>query len=234
MRLFRKTSVKVILLGFPVMVIILFFGTAYWLLNTSSGAAWLWNSLQRSAVIDVRASQVSGNLASGFVIQDMAYRSAGLDLLVQRAEVKAGMAWWPLSVEVGRLVLQDVNVVTRSSAEPEAGAETDGDIRAVLAGLELPVAIVIDDAELTRIKLQGDDGPVLNLFESILFRGEMDKRLVVDQLEVRAADFEASLQGFLQLQPPFELSVSSQGRLDSNRGVRRHAVGGTVQSGGFR
>ena len=81
MRLFRKFSIrKTILVGLPVTVVLLLSGTAYWLLNTSSGAAWLWNRLEAQAAIDVRASQVSGDLASGFVVQDMAYRSASLDL----------------------------------------------------------------------------------------------------------------------------------------------------------
>ncbi len=212
MRFSRLFSIKVALLGLPVMLFALLLSTAYWLLNTSSGAAWLWNSLEGNAAIDVRSSQVSGDLASGFVVHDMEYRSAGLDLLVQRVEIAAGMGWWPLSLQVARLRLQDVNVVMRSSGNPEEVADTDDSIRAMLAGFELPVPLEIHDAELNRVNLQQDEGPVISLFESVRLRAALDRRLEVDHLGILAADFETSLQGYLDLQPPFALALTSKGR----------------------
>jgi translocation and assembly module TamB len=201
-----------ILVGLPVMLIVLLSATAYWLLNTSSGAAWLWNRLEAQAAIDVRSSQVSGDLASGFVVQDLAYRSAGLDLLVQRTEIEAGIGWWPLSIRFARLTLQDVDILVRSSENPVETTNAGEGIRAALAGLELPVPLAIDDAVLTRVTLQQNEEPAFSLFESVHFRAALDKRLVVDHLEIQAADFETSLQGYLELAPPFELSVTSEGR----------------------
>jgi len=93
---------KSLLLGLPaliIMVIVLFSGSAYWLLNTSSGASWLWTKLEALDGVDVRSSRVSGDLASGFVISDMEYHSADLDLLVGHTEIEAGIGGKSRSVD---------------------------------------------------------------------------------------------------------------------------------------
>ena len=213
MRFFGKISAwKAILIGFPVVMVILLSATVFWLLNTASGAAWLWNRLEGSSAIDLRSSQLSGDLASGFIVRDMEYRSNGLDVLVRRAEIEAGLGWWPFSVQVAKLSLQDVDVVTRASEDSAQSANAGNDIRATLAGIKLPVPLEISDALLTRINLKQNEETSFRLFESVSFKLAMDDRLVVDHLEMLAESFETSLQGQLQLQPPFELNVTSQGR----------------------
>ena len=106
---FKSLSIgKIILLGLPLALILVLSCSIYWLLNTASGAAWLWSRVEGLATVDVRSSQVTGDLASGFEIQNLEYRSDTLDVLVGGAGIEAGMVWWPLSVRVDRLSLQDV------------------------------------------------------------------------------------------------------------------------------
>ncbi|MGB7451149.1 MAG: translocation/assembly module TamB domain-containing protein [Lysobacterales bacterium] len=207
---------KVILVGLPVILIMLLSGSVYWLLNTASGAAWMWSRLEGLTEGDVRASQVAGDLASGFVVRDMEYRSESLDVLVQHAEINAGFSWWPLSIRVGRLSSQDVELIIRSSGGAGESAPEDQDIRITLEGLNLPVPLVLDDVALTNITLQHDDEPPVTLFESVRFQATLDERLVVDYLDILATGLETRLEGYLNLAPPFELVAVAQGRFEKS------------------
>ena len=208
---------KAILIGLPTMLflmVLLFSISAYWLLNTASGASWLWGKLETLELVDVRSSKVSGDLASGFIIRDMEYRSPDLDLVVRQAKLEAGFAWWPLSIEVDRLNLQGVEVSTRSSEEPGSNDSGDGDIRSTLAAIELPLPLQLNDIELTDISLQHDDNPRDTLVESVKFKAALDEQLVIDDLDILAKGLAVNLQGHLGLESPFELLMSVEGRFE--------------------
>ncbi|MDX2416587.1 MAG: translocation/assembly module TamB domain-containing protein [Xanthomonadales bacterium] len=203
---------KIILVGLPVVLMLLFSGSVYWLLNTASGAAWMWKKLEGLAAVDVRTSQLSGDLASGFVIRDMEYRSANLDVVVQHTEIRAGIGWWPLSIRVGRLALQDMEIFVRSFEVPGESSEEGQDIQTTLEGLSLPVPLKVDEVVLTNISLQQDDKSPVKLSESVRFQAALDERLVVDYLDIRSTGLETRLQGYLNLKPPFELAAVAEGR----------------------
>ncbi|HEY5775817.1 MAG TPA: hypothetical protein VIS57_07015, partial [Xanthomonadales bacterium] len=205
---------KATLLGVPILLVVLLAGSAFWLLNTASGAAWLWHRLERITPVDVRASRVTGDLASGFVVHDLEYRSDNLDLKVRRAELEAAPAWWPMTIHVPRLVLQDVEVFSRSAKAPAQGASDGADIRTSLEGLGLPLPLAIDDAVITNVTFSQDDKPWLAPVESIHFQVALDDRLTVEHLEIKAGGLETGLQGYLQLKPPFELAVNINGRFE--------------------
>jgi len=203
---------KIILLGLPLALVLTLSGSVYWLLNSASGAAWLWGRMEGIAAVDIRSSRVKGDLASGFIIQDLEYRSENLDLLVDSTEIEAGIDWWPLSIRVDRLTLQDVEVITRTAEA--AAPDPDADIRTTLEGLKLPVAVQLDDAVLTSISLQQDDKASFKLAESVRFKLSLEEQLLVDQLEVLATGFETRLQGYLNFEPPFELELTVGGQLE--------------------
>ena len=217
--LFRKT----VLVGLPVALIVLIAGSAWWLLYTSSGAAWLWNRLEGLATVDVRSSRVTGDLASGFVVHGLEYRSAGLDLLAGRAELEAGLDWWPVAVEIRRLTLQDVDITTRTATDTGESGNEESDIRSAIANLQIPAPLTINEALLTNVTLHQVNEPPKALFETVRLRAALDERIVLEYLEVTAADFEGRLQGHLGLEPPFELVAAAEGRF-----VKTGAAGETV------
>ena len=212
---FKSLSIgKIILLGLPLALILVLSCSIYWLLNTASGAAWLWSRVEGLATVDVRSSQVTGDLASGFQIQNLEYRSDTLDVLVGGAGIEAGMVWWPLSVRVDRLSLQDVEIITRSAESVTPGPGEVTDIRTVLEGLELPVPLHLDDAVLTNINLQQDENASFKLAESVRFKLALKEQLLIDHLEVLATGFETRLQGYLIFKSPFELKLTAVGQLE--------------------
>ncbi len=213
-RLFAISRKRAMLVGLPLMLIVLLAVPVYWLLHTSPGAAWLWSRVEGLEAIDVTYTQVNGDLASGFTIQDLKYRSDGLDLSVRRVEIQASAAWWPVSIEVQKLTMLDTDVFIHAG---KSAAEQTSDITqtsSVLGALELPVPLKIRDAVLTNINLRQEDDPAVMVVESIRFGAALDKRLVVDHLDILSAALETGLKGYLALTPPYELSVEAAGRLD--------------------
>ncbi len=212
---FRTFSFKkLLLIGLPVSLLVFLLVSANWLLNTNSGAAWLWNKIEDTADGAVSSSQVHGNLASGFIIQDLGYRTDGLKLSVGRVEIIVKPGWWPVSVLVETLSVQDVLFVTHSLEVPENDVKEEADIRSVLADLKLPVPLEIHNAVLTNIQLQEDEEAKLGLITSLRFQAELDERLSVDQLNIITPVIEADLQGHLLLKPPYPLAVDVTGRLE--------------------
>ena len=215
MKFFPKSGFKrSLLLGFPVAVVLLLAGSVYWLLHTSSGAAWIWSRVEGLVDVDISSSQVKGDLAGGFHVQNLAYRSDGLDLTVDDVELRLQPRWWPLSLVVHKLSLADLVISIHS---PEAGAhqaEGDADIRNVLAAFHTPVPLEIRAAELTRIKLAKDGDPEVFLIDSVRFGASFDRQLVVDHFDILTRDLEASLQAHLDFTPPFGLAIDAQGRFE--------------------
>ena len=205
---------KFLLLGLPAALVLLLTFSVYWLLHTSSGAAWVWSQVEDLAAGTVRSSHVDGDLASGFVIKALEYRSDEFDLSVAHAEIAAGPGWWPLSIQVQALALRDVDIVIHSRAEEAVGASPEMDIRSTLAALKLPLPLKVHNAELTNISLQqGDEAPHTSI-ESLGFQATLDERLVVDRLDLQASAIEANLHGHLALEEPFELLVAAEGRVE--------------------
>lgn len=208
---------KAMFLGLPLMLVLvvaIILSSVYWLFNSASGAAWVWSKLEGLESVDVRSSQISGDLASGFIIQNMEYRSSGLDLLVRHAELEAGLGWWPLSVQVDRLSLKEVEVMTGSTEDSVENDDDGKDIRNTLAGIEIPLPLIFNEVVLTGISLQQDNQPAILLAESVRFKAALDERLVIDKLDILTTELDANLRGYLGFESPFELAVSVEGRFE--------------------
>ncbi len=223
-KLFRAfTFRRTLLVGFPVVLILLLTGSVYWLLHTSNGAAWVWNRVEGLAGFDISASQVKGDLAGGFLVQDLTYRADGFDLKVRKMEVQAGPGWWPPTIEVRKLFLQDVDIFVHAEKSDVQKVNEDFDMRSVLASIQLPVPLEIRDAALTGINLRQEGDPSVMVLGSVRFGMSLDDQLVVEHLDIVAPGFETGLQGYLALAPPFGLSIDAGGRFEKSVGA-----GGTV------
>jgi len=205
---------KILLLALPVVILLMVSVPVWWLLHTASGAAWVWNRVQGLDAVEVRAARVTGDLASGLVFEDLAYRSDAADVSVRRAELQAGPGWWPLSVEVRKLTLLDTDVLLHAAgnaAEPAAG---NTDAGSLLAGLAPPVPVNAGQVELNNIVVRREDGLALARVDSVSFGASLGNQLLIDHLEIVAPGFESRIRASLALAEPFELSVDADNRLE--------------------
>jgi len=212
------SAAKVFLIGLPLALVFLLTLSAWWLLKTSSGAAWLWGQVEDAASGSVHSSHVDGDLASGFIVQNLEYLSDTADLSIRRVEIEAEPGWWPLTLQVPSLVLSDVKIVTRSAQGQVEDGKGALDIQSTLETLQLRVPVKIHAAEATNITIQTGDESPHTLVESLRFSAGLDEKLVVNQFELRAADLEVNVTGQLALEAPFDLSVAMEGLFETGGG----------------
>ena len=111
----RKLSIKKrVMIGLPLLLLLLVSSTSMWLLTSKSGAAWLWHQLETAAADSLQSRRVEGDLASGFVIHGLKYSSQGMSFAISRTEIQLRPGVWPLSIQVQKLLLQNVGIVIRS------------------------------------------------------------------------------------------------------------------------
>ena len=213
----RTISVrKCLVIAVPVVLTIFLTGSGYWLLRTSSGAAFLWGRLESATAGAVRAAGTQGDFASGFVVRGLVYQSENIDLSVASLTIQAGPGWWPLAVEVKNLTLEDV-VISNSQAEDQAGLESgDTDIGTVLSSLDFTVPILIEQAKINNIMLHQVDGVLIPLVDSVEMSVSLDQQLTIDELIIEAGGLSVKLAGNLQLHPPFYLSATVDGNYETD------------------
>jgi translocation and assembly module TamB len=212
-RIWMVTFKKIVLLGLPAVLLSLF-AVYYWLLHTTPGSAWLWNQLEDRAAGSVRTAFVGGDLASGFVIQALEYQSDTVDLSVARAEIQVVPGWWPVSIQIRALDLQDVEIIMPSNEASAHEASAPTSIHTILVALKLPLPLNIHQGLLSNITLHDAGEEPAIAVESIRFQVALDERLEVDQLDILALGVQTKLQGHLVLEPPFHLLATLEGRLE--------------------
>ena len=217
------SAAKIVLSGL-VLALVLLMVFAWWLLRSSSGAAWVWGQVEDAAAGSVRSSRVDGSLALGFVIQNLEYLSESARLSIGSTEIEAGPGFWPLSVQVRSLVLRDVNIVMLSTEEAVPDANGDVNIQAMLKTLKLRFPVQIHDALISEVTLQTGDEPPRALINSLSISASLDDNLLVEELEVFAPGIEANLNVQLALESPFDLAVGGEGRLETGGEADTFAV----------
>lgn len=211
MTMTTKTKLMLVL---PLAIFMMLAIPVYWLLHTSSGASWLWNRVAGPDTFGASAAGVTGNLAGGLVIRDLGYRSDGFDLKIQRVEIQAGVTWFPPSIEVRKLTLQDTDVLIHAG-KPEAGKVDEyTDAGRLLDGLEPPLPVTISHAVLTNIDVrrEGHASPIE--LDSVSFGLSLGSQLVIDHLDILADGIESHIEASLALASPYQLSVDADTRLE--------------------
>jgi len=202
---------KWLLIGLPVALMLLATSTGYWLLRSHAGANWVWGQVENASGGALRAADIEGDFASGFVIHQLVFESETVDLSVGLLEIQAGPGWWPLALEVRNLLAADV-LITNKAVEPGAQSlSTDTDIAAVLSYLNLPLPLKIRQAVINNIMLQQGDQTAQLMAHSIEIQAALNQQLVITRLDLRAAEVSAKLSGHLQLQTPFNLAARLEG-----------------------
>ena len=210
----RTISIKKwLLLGVPLALMLLLTGSGYWLLRTHSGAMVLWEYLEDTTADAMRVSNTQGDVASGFVIRNLTYHSADIDLTVGSLAIQARPGWLPFTVQVKSLAIEDVVITYK---QPESAESVETDIEAILSSLQIPVPVYIEKSLINRFTLRRGKGSPETLVDSIQFKASLDQLLKVDQLVIGAAGLSAKLVGHLGLKAPFSLSATLEGDFETD------------------
>lgn len=210
----RNISIKKsLLIGLPLLLLLLVSVPVIWLLSSSSGANWLWTQLEDAAAGSVRSTGVEGDMASGFVIHGLKYQTQGLEITIARAQIQARPGFWPLSLQVQELLLQDIAIVSKTSANTES-EDGQTDFSSVIESMNVSFPVEVHHVELTHVVFQENDAAPVVLADSLNFKLKLNEQLDIQQLVFSSDTVKATAQGHLRLEPPFELSASLDGRFE--------------------
>lgn len=205
---------KMAFIGLPVALVILVIVSAYWLLNTASGALWFWDQVEHAAAGAIRVSGIEGDLSTGVILKNIEFQQDDLEVQAHRVELTAGPGWLPLSIQIKSLRVQDVEITSHTDIEEQRGESQQIDIQATLAGLEPPIPLEIHNAALNNITLQKGDGSLLGLVETLQFSASLDEQLVVSQLNVVAPELKLTSDASIALHSPHSLDIVMKGHYE--------------------
>jgi len=118
-----------------------------WLIYTETGARWLINRLDAGIDGTVVASEISGDLASGLLLQGIKFEDRSTRVEADRMQLALNIDLLPPGI---RLQLIDVHSLTVSRLQ-ESNEPTDWN--AVLAALSLPVPLRFEELRITGIEI---------------------------------------------------------------------------------
>jgi len=195
-----------------------------WLIYTETGARWLINRLDAGIDGTVVASEISGDLASGLLLQGIKFEDRSTRVEADRMQLALNIDLLPPGI---RLQLIDVHSLTVSRLQ-ESNEPTDWN--AVLAALSLPVPLRFEELRITGIEILNPSGELLLALDSIETQGGLFEKLVIDQGAVSQASNRLTLAGSLNLIPPHSLSLDleTSGDLSISSSIR-----GTLESAGI-
>ena len=112
----RLRKFRMVFIGLPVALVLFVTVSAYWLLNTTSGALWVWGKVEHVAAGAIRVSGIEGDLSTGLILKNIEFQQDDLEVQAQRVELTAGPGWLPFSIQIKGLHVQDVeSPVVRAS-----------------------------------------------------------------------------------------------------------------------
>lgn len=222
----------------PVLAVaILGVGFKSWLLHSDSGMRWLVAQISAQLGEQLNLGKVSGNLDSGLQLHDLIYRSDGLEVKITRVEASGVVSLLPLKITVSSLHAFDVFVHTFPTTKPAPSQEDT--LEDILADLQLPLDLDMQDVKITRLKVIDERNEVLFKLEDAALSLRWKDAIEIRKLEIDSGDFQAGLKGRLQLSSPFAHDLQLNGlvagltdyaRLGSNAGRFEASLKGAADS----
>ena len=200
-------------MGLPAVLSLLLAGGFYWLLHTTSGALWIWVKAQQSTAGALDSSLIDGDLSSGLVIEGLGYQAGGVGLQIGRVELMAGPGWWPLSIQLRSLRVQDMTLDLPASTVPTSANQSPSDLGATLAAMIPPMLVELHDGQLDGLTLHRGGTKSSVQIDTLRIQLSMDEKLVIKQLDITTPTMESNGNGQMNLKAPFGLMAELQGQL---------------------
>ena len=174
-------------------------GGAWFLLATESGARWL---LDRAGE-PLAYGELDGTLAHGLTIGELTYRQPDLRVSAQSVYVKTAIGWAGITIRRARL--EDLRITVVSTGE-ETCADCEPDVRGLLQGLVLPIAVNVDALEVAVGRLFRDERETFAL-DRLFVSGSLSDTLTLDRFELESAVADANGTGRLGLREAHPLDA---------------------------
>jgi translocation and assembly module TamB len=211
------------LLVLLLLVVLALIGAFHWLTRTQSGAEFALGQAQ-GPVPTLSWAAASGNLRDGLVLEQLTLAPGGAELDIERVEVAAELQLiGGLELRVRRLIVRGADILL-----PPPAPASESDEAVTIPDLASPVPVIIEQLELSRVRVLTDRGqPALVELDRLALTARVDETLVLETLELRAPQGELSASGQAGLSAPhrLDLRLNAQTRLE---GLPEHRIALTL------
>lgn len=196
------------LLGAILVILLLLAGSAwYGLLHTQAGARWLWSQAESATGGALTAGDVRGDLGSGVSVSQLSYVADGVHVTAEAVSVDATLGLLPLTVSVGTAHISGLTVDLRNRDPAEEAGESG---RFRFGVLRLPFELLIAELQLDDAKLVRDARETLVTIDHATLTARWAESIGIDELDLRMPGIDASGNGLLQLQEPYDIRTELQ------------------------
>jgi translocation and assembly module TamB len=196
------------LLVMPAVVLLTAAIAWFWLLDTESGAKWVWGKIQSAAPDVLDAQSFEGTLSSGLQLRGVVFGSDTVSITAGSIFVAIDMDIFPLSLEVEKLLVESVLIELSEIREQDDEKPTN--FSDLLHNLAAPISVDISQLHISR-------GTIVGLIEDhqidiqdVRFVGHWKDQIRIDQLHIAASDGSVDAVASIELWDPFNLDLTSQ------------------------
>ncbi len=182
----------------------------YWLLHTESGARTAFNFAVSMTDGQLSGEVPSGNISDGVLVRHLGWDSDGVNLKLEGAELAANLDLLPPRLEITRAELFGVEVGL--TPDPDARGMTADEMQSVIAGLEIPLDLVVHDLKVHYLNIRNDEA-VLLAVDALELAASWHEHIEVRRLSVEAPQGTGRANGtlFLLDTPAFDLALEIAG-----------------------
>jgi translocation and assembly module TamB len=196
-----------------------------WLFHTESGARWLFAKLDSAIPGSVEAASVSGDLASGLILERLEFNDGANLIDMDRLTLEVNLDLLPPSISFETVQIESLAIqVLREASEPV-------NWEAVLPGLIPPIPLHFENVGIAGLQYIDVSGEPVLVVDSIETGGSLFRELVLDRGSVTFPSKQLALSGRLNLIHPHPLTLD----LSSSGETNIHCtMSGSLESAGIR
>ncbi len=192
------------LLRGTLVALVVFTTVWFWLLHTESGAAFAWARVEAALSGDLSGDFRSGDFGDGIELENIRFRTDGVEVLVRSARATADIDLFPLQANVSAVYLSGVRVESKPT---DTDADGELDVGSLLSGLRLPIRFDLVDARVEEIELSVDAGEAL-LIERLDVSAFWHNSIVIRKLLVSHLADKVAVDGRIDLLAPQLIDLS--------------------------
>jgi len=223
----RRLLLSFFILPFVLIVLVIIFSIA--LISTDSGLRFIQSQTNRW-LDDVHIGSSRGNIWQGFELKAIQYQNPQNKIKIGSLRLDWDNAQlWQKTLHIKALYIKQIKLVQTGVPAPAAAPSEP---LTELADIKLPLAIHLDHIQINSIEIQAADGSK-QVIDEVILSANIEQKLELKTLAVKAPQFQLSSQGFFDLLQPhaLDLKLDWQAKLPENPDLPKLAQGQAQISG---
>jgi len=198
------------MISIPAGLALVLAGVLYWMLDSESGARWLWSRASASVPGSLGAGELHGDLRSGLTLKAFAFENESISITSPNVKLQLGLGLFPVSLSIESLDADQLDIKQLSAPEAAPGDSPED----LLSSLSLPVPVDLNSIRIGRMIYRDEQGATRFESSNLYFSGRWQEDLLIRQAGLKTPAAEWSARARIGFRPPFPLDANLETRMD--------------------